>query len=78
VRCASLRAAYDGAADEVSFSVPAACLGSPHWVRLGVGTEAAPETNPDDPSSFMSFVDDGHRDTLRPHSLGGGPRIHRG
>ena len=76
--CQGLRVRYDGAADRVSLSVPAACIGSPRWVRLGVGATATPEANPENPSTVVLFTDDGHRDTFSEDSLGTGPRIRRG
>ena len=78
VRCSGLRVDYDGAADRVTLSVPAACLGAPRWVRLGVGAIASPVADPDNPSSYVLFADDGHRDIVRINSVGFGPRIHRG
>ena len=77
-RCRGLRVTYDGTADVVSVSVPTACIGSPRWVRLGVGATASPAANPQHPSSTVLLADDGHRDVWREHSLGTGPRIHRG
>ena len=77
-RCRGLSVAYDGAMDAVALSVPARCVGTPRWVRLGVRTTATPRVSVDNPSTVFYLVDDGHRGGFRENSLGRGPRIHRG
>ena len=77
VRCPGLGAGFDDEAEVVSASVPAACLGTPTWVRVGVaakGLDRLPSVT-DEP---VTLLDDGHRDTLRENSIAKGPRIHRG
>lgn len=74
--CRGLRARVDAGADVTEVSVPTACLASPRWVRLGVTAFAPLATT--DPAVLASAVDDGHRGTVRPTSVGTGPRIRRG
>jgi hypothetical protein len=76
--CRGLSAAYDGAADTVALSVPARCIGSPRWVRLGLKATATPRLYADDTGTVFFLADDGHRDGLRENSIVKGPRIHRG
>lgn len=76
--CRGLSVAYDGAADTVALSVPARCIGSPRWVRLGVKVTATPEADPEAQTMTIYFADDGQRSGLREHSIGMGPRIRRG
>ena len=78
VRCRGLSVAYDGAADTVALSVPARCIGSPRWVRLGVKVTASPEADPEAQTMTIYFADDAHRGGLRENSIGKGPRIRRG
>ncbi|MBD3926597.1 hypothetical protein IEZ26_18400 [Nocardioides cavernae] len=76
--CRGLSVAYDGAADTVALSVPARCIGSPRWVRLGVEVTATPEADPEAQTAIVHFADDGHRGGVSENSVGKGPRIHRG
>lgn len=76
--CRGLGAAYDGAADTVALSVPARCIGSPRWVRLGVKTRATPRLYADNPGTVFFLADDGHRGGYRENGIAKGPRIRRG
>lgn len=76
--CRGLRVRYDGAADSVTLSVPARCIGGPRWVRLGVTAKATPRVDGENPSTVFFLADDAHRDTFREGSVGVGPRIVRG
>lgn len=62
--------AYDGAADTVALSVPARCIGSPRWARLGIKVTASPEADPEAQTMTIYFADDGHRGGLRENSIG--------
>lgn len=76
--CRGLSVAYDGAADTVALSVPARCIGSPRWARLGVEVTASPEADPEAQTMTIYFADDGHRVSVGENSIGKGPRIRRG
>lgn len=75
--CRGLRVRYDGAADTVSLSVPARCIGAPRWVRLGVRATATPRLYAEAPGTVFFLTDDGHRSSYRENSIARGPRIHR-
>lgn len=80
VDCARLRASSDRSRARVVVTVPAACLGSPRWVQLGVGV-ASLETEQTDTGTeeVVVFADDAHRaGTIRTDRLTRGPRVHRG
>lgn len=80
VTCRGLRAAFDSRADVVAISLPAVCVESPRWVRVGTGlamVDASPTST--DPEVLGVFVDDGHRDgTVRDRGVDKGPRVRRG
>ncbi len=76
--CRDLSVAYDGAADTVALSVPARCIGSPRWVRLGVEVTASPEADPAAQTATVFLADDGHRGGYRENGVAKGPRIRRG
>lgn len=78
LRCRDLSVAYDGAADTVALSVPARCIGSPRWVRLGVEVTASPEADLAAQTATVFLVDDAHRGAPGSNSVGKGPRIRRG
>lgn len=78
IRCRGLSGAYDGKADTVLLSVPAGCLGSPRWLRLGVKATATPRLDAENPGTVFFLADDGSRDVFRGGSTGKGPRIRRG
>lgn len=75
--CRGLRVRFDGGADTVSLSIPAACLDDPRWVQLGVAAVGF-ALFPQEATTAPFYGDDGHRGTIRDTSLGKGPRIHRG
>lgn len=77
VECRRLGGRFDGVGDTVTIVVPAHCMGSPGWVRVGVtavGSRSA-GFDPDDP---VFYVDDAHRGTLRERGITLGPKVHRG
>jgi hypothetical protein len=76
--CRGLSVAYDGAADTVALSVPARCIGSPRWVRLGVEVTASPQAAPRPQTTTIYLADDGHRGGYRENGIAKGPRIRRG
>ena len=84
--CRGVRGRLDGAADTVTLALPTACVGSPRWVRVGVGAiafdpglaEALAEDGDWDGSTITMFADDGHRGTIRDTSIGKGPKVRRG
>ena len=82
--CRGLRGTVDGTADTVTFALPTSCIGSPRWVRVGVGAvgfDAAFEealADGGEISTLTVFADDGHRGTIRDNSIGKGPKVRRG
>lgn len=76
--CRGLGVTYDGAADIVTLSVPARCIGAPRWVRLGVKFTASAKAEPKPQTMAIYFADDGHRGGYRERSVAAGPRIRRG
>ena len=76
--CSSLRVGYDGAADAVRISVPASCIGSVRWVRLGVKATASPAADPDSQTTVIFYADDALREGGAGQTVRLGPRIHRG
>lgn len=70
VECRGLRQSVDGAREQLTISVPAACLGGPTWVRVGVlslavelvpGSEELYDTYFDDANMTGGFEDEGIR-----------------
>jgi hypothetical protein len=76
--CRDLSVVYDGAADTVALSVPARCIGSPRWVRLGVRVTATPVASPEPQTTTIYLADDGHRGGFGENRIARGPRIRRG
>ena len=82
VECARLAGRFDGTGDTVTVSIPAECLGSPRWVRVGVmATDTSLEAledaeGPDD--KVVIYVDDAQRDTLRERGISLGPKVRQG
>lgn len=61
VRCPGLRSSLDRARDQLTVSVPTACLGGPAWVRVGVlsiVTEAEVGSESDAP--YDAYFDDAY------------------
>lgn len=76
--CRDLSVVHDGGADTVALSVPARCIGSPRWVRLGVRVTATPVAAPKPQTTTIYLADDGHRGGYRENGIAKGPRIRRG
>ncbi|WP_210648813.1 hypothetical protein [Nocardioides sp. SYSU D00065] len=78
--CRGLRARVDGGQDTVAVSVPTACIGTPTWVRIGVGATRVDVSPTEDGTGTVisSFADDGHRGAIRVNSIGKGPKVRRG
>lgn len=78
LECHGIDAGIDRTGDRVTLSVPAACLGRPRWVQLGIGVLAAADSATGDPLEFDFFADDAYRSDVRSNSLGKGPKVRRG
>ena len=77
--CRSVRARYDLAADLVTVSFPAACVGGPRWVQVAVIATRVAVTPLDDGSvNLAGYGDDAFRGGLSENSRGRSPKVHRG
>lgn len=79
VRCRGVERSVDRAVNRATVSIPRGCLGSPGWVRVGVGAAKldmaklnATET------SFTTLLDDAMRDAVVRDELALSPRVRRG
>ena len=77
VACEGFTGTYEGGKDRVTVVVPAACLDSPRWVRVGVATIGV-ELKDSDSEDVPFHVDDGGRDGDGGHWPRLGQRIRRG
>jgi len=82
--CRALRATVDGGADQVTISVPTACIDAPRWVQLELRSISEPvdrtEEDEGELGSSGYYGDDGYRDNTIRNGSGRakGPRVHRG
>ncbi|WP_210437804.1 hypothetical protein [Nocardioides xinjiangensis] len=80
VHCPGLRSSVDGARDQLTVTVPSACLGRPAWVQVGVLSvvaEADAGSGLDEP--HLAYVDDAHMvGGFEDHSVRLGPKVFPG
>ena len=77
--CRSVRGRYDVAAETVTASVPAVCIGSPRWVQVAVGATRLQVTPLGDGSvNLAGWADDAFRPSLSENSTGRSPKVRRG
>ena len=77
VECRNLKGRVDLRTDTVGVTLPATCLGSPRWVRMGVGAVAL-ESDPTDEEHAVTGGDDAHRAGEVRDDLAWGPKVRRG
>ncbi|GAB2866419.1 hypothetical protein [Nocardioides pacificus] len=78
VTCEGLRWSADTSTERVSATVPAGCIGSPRWVRIGSGAISAGPGAVADLPDFRMYADDGHRTGTVGDTLRLGRRVSRG
>ena len=80
IECPGLRWSQDEDADKVMASVPTTCVGSPRWVRVGVGAvELDSRAMQSESPEMLTFVDDGHRPgSIAQNSIAKGPKVFAG
>ena len=80
VECGQLGATTDRAAARVVITVPTSCLGSPRWVRVGVGVASLETmTGADGVEQTVVLADDAHRAGSVGHDdVAPGPKVRRG
>ncbi|CUR56441.1 exported hypothetical protein [metagenome] len=77
VDCRALKGHVDLRTDSVGVTLPATCLDSPRWVRVGVGAVAI-ESDPMDEEHVVVGADDAHRAGQVRDDLAWGPKVRRG
>lgn len=61
VRCPGLRSSLDRARDQLTVSVPTACLGGPAWVQVGVlSLVTEVEVGSESDAPYYAYFDDAH------------------
>lgn len=77
VDCRALKGRVDLRTDSVGVTLPATCLDSPRWVRVGVGAVAL-ESDRMDEEHVVAGGDDAHRAGEIRDDLAWGPKVRRG
>lgn len=77
--CRSVRGRYDVAADTVTVSFPAVCIGKPRWIQVASVANRLQITPLGDGSvNLAGWADDAFRTRLSENSMGRSPKIRRG
>jgi len=77
--CRSVRARYDLAADLVTVSFPATCVGAPRWIQVAsVASRLAITPIGDGSVNLAGYADDAFRGGLSENSRGRSPKVRRG
>ncbi len=77
--CRSVRGRYDFAAETVTASFPAACIGKPRWIQVASGATRIQVTPIGDGSiNLAGWADDAFRSTLSETSMSRSPKVRRG
>ena len=80
VQCPGLRSSVDRARDQLTVSVPTACLGGPAWVQVGVLSvvvDVEAGSSLEDP--YDAYFDDAHMaGGFEDHGVRVGPKVFRG
>lgn len=74
VRCTGVERSVDRAVNRATVSIPRRCVGSPGWVRVGVGAAKLNATE----TSFTALLDDAMQDAVVRDELALSPRVVRG
>jgi hypothetical protein len=77
--CRSVRGRYDVAAETVTVSFPAVCIGKPRWIQVASGAFRMQVTPLGDGSvNLAGWADDAFRSSLSEKSMGRSPKVRRG
>lgn len=77
--CRSVRGRYDVAAETVTVSFPAVCVGKPRWVQIASVASRLQITPVGDGSvNLAGWADDAFRARLSENSMGRSPKVRRG
>jgi hypothetical protein len=77
--CRSVRGRYDVAAETVTVSFPAVCIGKPRWIQVASVASRLQVTPVGDGSvNLAGWGDDAFRASLRETSMGRSPKVRRG
>ncbi|MBD3948070.1 hypothetical protein [Nocardioides ganghwensis] len=77
--CRSVRGRYDVAAETVTVSFPAACIGKPRWVQVtSVASRIQVTPIGDGSVNLAGWADDAFRSSLSEKSMGRSPKVRRG
>jgi hypothetical protein len=75
VQCPGLRSSEDAGKDQLTVSVPTACLGSPAWVQIGV-LSVVTEVGSGLDEPYFVYFDDAHMTSgFEDHGVRLGPRV---
>jgi hypothetical protein len=77
--CRSVRGRYDVAAETVTVSFPAVCVGKPRWIQVASVASRLQITPLGDGSvNLAGWADDAFRSSLSENSMGRSPKVRRG